>query len=93
MFIYFLKFIAVFLSTVLSDIAWTYYFIRVEERKAGKAGFWASCIVMVSAFITVNYVEDHSLLIAAVIGSYVGTWISVKWNKKEPKKEREVLNE
>lgn len=78
---YVLKFLSVMLSMIVADAAWTYYFIKVEERKSVPAGLWASAITLAGAFVTVNYVSDRTLLIAALIGSFLGTYLSVERNK------------
>jgi hypothetical protein len=80
---YVLKFLSVMLSMIVADAAWTYYFIKVEERKSVPAGLWASAITLAGAFVTVNYVNDRTLLIAALIGSFLGTYLSVERNKNK----------
>jgi uncharacterized membrane protein (UPF0182 family) len=57
---YIIKFILVALAMIVADVCWTYYFIKVEERKAIAAGIWSSLISVASAFITTSYVEDKS---------------------------------
>jgi len=79
-----LKFILVMLSMILADICWTMYFIEVDKRRPVPAGIWGSAIMIFGAITTVNYVGDHRLLIAAIIGSFIGTAGTVYYkNKKE----------
>ena len=78
---YWLQFIAVMCSMILADVAWAMYFIKVDERKSIVAGFWGSSILIFGAYTTVNYVNDHTLLFAALIGSFVGTAITVERKK------------
>ena len=79
-----IQFILVMLAMIIVDICWTYYFIKVGENKAIAAGIWSAGIVIVSAFITTSYVEDKSLVPAAVIGAFLGTAGTV-WYKNRKK--------
>jgi peptidoglycan biosynthesis protein MviN/MurJ (putative lipid II flippase) len=81
---YIIKFILVVFAMIVADICWTYYFIKVEERKAIAAGIWSSLIIVASAFITTSYIEDKSLVPAAVIGAFIGTAGTV-WFKNRKK--------
>jgi len=80
------KFILVMFSMILADICWTMYFIEVDKRRPIPAGMWGSAIMIFGAITTVNYVGDHRLLVAAIIGSFIGTAGTVYYkNKKENK--------
>lgn len=80
---YLAKFILVTLAMIIADICWTYYFLKVEERKAIASGVWSSLIIIASAFTTTNYVEDKSLIPAAVLGAFIGTAGTVWYKKKK----------
>ena len=82
--LYILKFILVMLAMIVADVCWTFYFIKVEERKVIASGVWSSLIIVSSAFITTSYVEDRSLIPAAVLGAFIGTAGTV-WYKKKTK--------
>lgn len=72
---------------ILADISWTYYFIKVEERKSLSAGIWSALIVVFGIFTTINYVEDRTLIVAAIIGAFIGTFLAVEIkNRNEAKK-------
>jgi len=77
-----LKFILVALAMIVADVCWTFYFIKVEERKVVASGIWSSLIIVSSAFITTSYVEDKSLIPAAVLGAFIGTAGTVWYKKK-----------
>lgn len=79
-----IQFILVMFAMIVVDICWTYYFIKVEERKAIAAGIWSALILLVGAFITTSYIEDKSLVPAAVIGAFIGTAGTV-WYKNRKK--------
>jgi hypothetical protein len=80
---YILSFIGVMVAMIIADVCWTYYFIKVEERKAIAAGIWSSLIIVASSFITTSYVEDKSLITAAVLGAFIGTAGTVYFKKKK----------
>jgi len=74
------------LAMVVADVCWTFYFIKVEERKVIASGVWSSLIIVSSAFITTSYVEDRSLIPAAVLGAFIGTAGTVWYKKKTENK-------
>lgn len=82
-----LKFIVVMLSMALADICWAMYFIEVDKRRVIASGIWGSTIILFSAFTTVHYVEDRRLLVAAVVGAFIGTAGTVMWKKRKEKNE------
>jgi hypothetical protein len=84
--LYILKFILVMLAMIVADVCWTFYFIKVEERKIIASGVWSSLIIVSSAFITTSYVEDRSLIPAAVLGAFIGTAGTVWYKKKTENK-------
>ena len=84
--LYCLKFVGVMLSMILADISWTYYFMKVEERSSFSASMWSSLIIVFGMFTTMNYVDDRSLSIAAIIGAFIGTYIAIEMKKKKEKK-------
>ena len=80
--IYLVKFLFVMIAMALTDMCWAYYFIKVEERNAPQAGIWAVLLFFSGATVTTNYIGDHTMLVAAAIGSFVGTYFTVKFKKK-----------
>jgi peptidoglycan biosynthesis protein MviN/MurJ (putative lipid II flippase) len=82
------KFILVTLSMILANVCWTMYFIEVDKRQPIPAGIWGSAIILFGAFTTVHYVEDHRLLVAALIGSFVGTASTVYYKKKKEQNDK-----
>ena len=81
-----IQFILVILAMIIADVCWTYYFIKVEERKAIASGVWSALIIVASSFITTSYVEDKSLVPAAVMGAFIGTAGTVWFKKHKEKK-------
>ncbi len=70
-------------SMTLADICWTYYFIKIDERKSIPAGIWACLIYIFGAFTVTSYIEDKTLIAAAIIGSFIGTAGTVEYKKRK----------
>jgi len=80
------QFILVFLAMAIADVCWTYYFIKIDERKSISAGIWGSAVYLCGAFGVLSYTEDKTLIIAAILGSFVGTYLTVEHKKKKENK-------
>lgn len=82
---YILSFLGVFLAMTITDICWTFYLLKVEERKSVQAGLWASVLYLFGATVVTAYVGDKSLIIAAMLGSFFGTYITLEYKKRTGK--------
>ena len=83
---YITNFLGVIVAMTLADICWTYYFIKIYERKSISAGIWACLIYIFGAFTVTSYIEDKTLIFAAIIGSFIGTTGTVEYKKRKDKK-------
>ncbi len=83
---YILSFIGVLIAVTIADVCWTFYFIKIEERKSLAAGLWGAGVYLCGALAVVSYTTDRSLIIAAVIGAVIGTWATVEYKKKKENK-------
>lgn len=79
---YILKFIGVMIMMIFADIAWAQYFITVGDRQSLKAGIWAALIYVFGMLVTTHYINDWTLGIAAVVGSFIGTYITVEFKRR-----------
>jgi hypothetical protein len=77
-----LIYIAVFLGMAAQDFVWAYYTLALTAHQSIRAGFYASGIILIGGFVTVSYVNDHYLLIAAALGAFVGTASASKLLKR-----------
>lgn len=80
---YAIKFFIVMIAMALTDVCWTYYFIKVNERHSIQAGTWAVLLFFAGAVVTTNYVHDSSLMVAAAIGSFAGTTLTIEYKKRK----------
>lgn len=83
-----IEFFLVMIAMICVDVCWTFYFIKVEERKSMLAGVWSSLIMLIGAFVTINYIGDKKLLLAAIIGAFIGTAGSVEYKKRKEKENK-----
>jgi len=81
-----IKFILVTLAMFLTDVCWTMYFVETEKRRSIQAGLWGSAILLFGSVVTINYVDDHRLLIAAIIGSFLGVVATIEYKKRKENK-------
>lgn len=77
-----LKFLAVFILVALVDFLWAQYIIHTAEARALKSAFYATGIYLLGSLVTIAYVNDHSMVGAAGLGAFAGTYLSVKMKKK-----------
>ena len=75
-----MKYALVFLAVAALDVAWARYTRAVGGRKATRAAVWAVAIYALGALVTIEYVREPWLLVPAVAGAFIGTWIgTVRW--------------
>ena len=85
---YLTQFIGVMIAMFLADVCWAYYFIKIDERKSVAAGTWAALIYIFGAFTVTSYINDKSLIAAAIIGSFLGTYCTVEYKKRKENKNK-----
>ena len=72
------EYIAAFLAMFFTDMFYTYYLTAIEKNRAGMASVWAGVLYLLGALIVVGYTRDVWLLVPAVLGGIVGTYVGVK---------------
>ncbi len=76
-----LKFIGTIFLMMITEGCCTMYLIFTEKRHAVKAGIWCSATILFTSLTVINYVEDRKMIIAAVIGAFLGSFIITKIKK------------
>lgn len=66
-------------AVALADIVWVGYIRCIAAGQHLAAAFTAVLIILLSAFVTIRYVEDRKMLVPAALGAFVGTLISSWW--------------
>ena len=46
------------------------------------ASLWSVVITILGANVVISYTTDHMLLIPAAMGAFCGTFVGMKYNKK-----------
>ena len=77
------QFILVTGALILADICWTMFFTETANKNATKAGIWSALIMLSGSYATVSFVHDRRFIIAAMLGSFIGTYITIKWIKRK----------
>jgi len=71
------KALAVFLAVALSDALWSAWITAVGRHQPALAGIASAGLVLCGAFVTMAYIGDRRYLLPAVMGAFVGTYLSV----------------
>lgn len=79
---FWLKCILVALATGITDIFWTLYITNAASGNKLKASIHSAFIIIVGGFTVVQYVNDHTLLLPAAIGAFLGTYFPLALGKK-----------
>ena len=74
----------VFVAMTASDFLWTKYIIATTGGLPLKAAIWSSSIILINSIAVCVYVANHWTIVAAALGAFVGTFISVKRVKPQP---------
>ena len=76
---FWLQFCGVMGLVAFSDVCWTFYFIKTADRLAAQAAGWSSVVVGCGAITTLGYVHDLRLVIAAMLGAWLGTYFTIRY--------------
>ena len=87
------KFLLVFICVSITDMCWAIYIIKTAQKKAFLASAWGSGITLLSAFTVISYTHDHRLIIASVLGAFVGTYVTIKYGKLDGKEKEKTGTE
>lgn len=80
--------VAVFFAVAVGDVVWTLWANAIAEKKKWVAALTSGLIISIGSFTTVNYVNDHRLIPAAVLGAIVGTLTVMTWRERQDARKR-----
>jgi len=63
------------------DIFYALYTLSITNKFAYRSATYASIIYLFAAFGTINIVDNHYNIIPAVLGSWLGTFVVIKYDK------------
>lgn len=78
-----IQFVLVTLALIVADICWTMFFTETANKHAVKAGIWSALIMLSGSYATVSFVNDKRFIVAAMLGSFIGTYATIKWIKRK----------
>jgi len=67
----------VFLTVAVSDGIWTAYIVSTSEHRALTASLWSALLVLASWYIVISYQKDKRMIIPAILGAFVGTYLTL----------------
>ncbi len=73
-------YIFTFLSMLVTDIVYTQLLKSVQNDKPFAASIWASMITFLGGVAIINYTNDNKMIIPAVLGAFVGTYIGMRYH-------------
>ena len=76
---FFLNCLLVFTVMFITDVLYALYFTSVRDNQAVMAATFGSSIYLLSALVTTKWIEDSWLLLPAVAGAWLGTFVVVRW--------------
>ena len=79
MWVYITTFVAVFAT----DILYVYFVKSIQNDRPFLAAWWSMVVTFTASVAVINYTEDHLALIPALLGAFLGTYLGMKWRKKD----------
>jgi len=72
----------IFFVAMLFDVVYTAYIIETGKGRAGRAALLSGLIFILSAIMTLAYVEDPFNLLFVVTGGIIGTYLTIRYLHK-----------
>lgn len=76
-----MSYILVFLAMVGVDFAYAEWAKACADRRTFWASSMAAVMIVLSGYVTTNYVSNPWMLVSAALGAFAGTWLSMKFGK------------
>jgi hypothetical protein len=80
---FFLHFALLTCLTIVASVCWALYFHYSNHGHPYKAALADCGIILISAINVVSFTEDHRMLGASLIGTFVGTVWAIKRKANE----------
>lgn len=75
--------IGIFVAYFVIDILYVYYTLYVTHLRAVAAANTSFLIYLIAAIGVINYVSDYLYIIPLVAGAWLGTYVTVEWEKRK----------
>jgi hypothetical protein len=76
-------FFLVMCAMIVVDWCWAKYMKAAADKNAVWAAFWSASLIVISAFSVTQYIENHTMVLAAAIGAWIGTFYAVKHGEEK----------
>ncbi len=76
--------LGVLIATAATDAAYVKFTSAVVARHALRAANWSGVWYMLSSFAVISYTNNWLYVLFAVIGSWIGAYITLKYFAHEP---------
>ena len=76
-----IDYVTTFFAIFLLDVVYTYYLRCVADNSVLGASFWSVACYILGSVAVINYTTNHWLLIPAMAGAFVGTFVGMKIKK------------
>ncbi len=84
------KFVLIGIVMAFANMCNTLYFRNVAKKNAHAAAFWSAMLILVNAITIIHYVEDQAYILAALLGTYMGTFLTLKWEQIKKKNQAQA---
>ena len=72
-----LSYVGVFVASLTVSVLWVLCVQKVQARKPLGSAIYGELMYLLTAFMTVKYVDDITFLVPTVLGGFVGTYFTV----------------
>lgn len=72
-----MQYLLTFLAMFATDILYTLWVRRAAEGSALSAAGFAATLLLTNGFVTIQFVKNNWHLVAAALGAFLGTWITI----------------
>lgn len=73
----------VFLNVGLADIIWALYIKAAANNHTWKAAVSSALIVAMGSFTVLEYTQNHWMVVPALLGAFVGTFVTIEYHKRK----------
>ena len=77
-----MDYIITFLALFVTDVINTLYIKAINKEQPLRASFWAMVVTLAASVAVINYTRDNTMLIPALLGAFVGTYVGMKLKHK-----------
>lgn len=74
--------VGIFVAYVVVDILYVYYTLYVTRLRSLAAANTSVAIYLIAIFGVLNYVNNYLYAVPIAIGAWVGTYVTVEWEKR-----------